>query len=95
MRAATRGARRKMAEDRSPSCLELTRCTTMLQNLWQEASSGVSAAREAWETVQSNTSTRSEPRGLLEDGGRWRKMAHLVALDCNAKGTRLMVSKQS
>jgi hypothetical protein len=67
----------------------------MLQNLRQEASSGVSAARRAWEAVQSDTSTRSEQRGSLEDGGRWRKMAHLVALDCNAKGTRLMVSKQS
>ena len=89
MRAAIRGARRKMAEDGgrwrkmaddgSPGCLELTRCTTMLQNLQQEASSGVSAARRAWEAVQSDTSTRSEPRGLLEDGGRWRTMAHLVA----------------
>ena len=53
----------------------------MLQNLQQEASSGVSAARRVWEAVQSDTSTRSEQRGLLEDGGRWRKMAHLVDIE--------------
>ena len=37
-------------------------------NLRQGASSGVSAARRAWQAVRSDVRTRSEPRGSLEYG---------------------------